>query len=232
MRKRIKLGAPSHSTVVAYLALLLAISGTAYAANHLPKNSVGSKQLKKNSVTKQKVKKNAIVTAKIKNQAIIGAKVKDGTLTGKQVNASTLGTVPTAQTANTLAPGEAWHILGAPGEPAFENSWANIPAEGPLSFDSAAFYKDQEGIVHLRGIVKGGTSSIIFHLPPGYRPATGKVIFRLTLCSGGGCAVNDVRGMIIGGSGIPTPGVDGVVTAPGGAGSTSSLEGITFRAES
>ena len=82
-----KLGRPSHTTVVAYLSLFLVISGgVAYAASHLGKNSVGSKQLKNNSVT----------TAKIKNQAITAAKVKNGALTGKQINASTLGVVPNA----------------------------------------------------------------------------------------------------------------------------------------
>lgn len=34
---------PSHSTVIAYLALFVALGGTAYAATQLPKNSVGPK---------------------------------------------------------------------------------------------------------------------------------------------------------------------------------------------
>jgi hypothetical protein len=61
--------------VVAYVALFVALGGSAYAF-HLGKNSVGSKQLKKNSVT--------------------GTKVKDQSLTGRDINASTLGIVPSA----------------------------------------------------------------------------------------------------------------------------------------
>jgi hypothetical protein len=54
MPKDRKLRRPSHTTVVAYLALLVALGGSAYAASSLAKNSVGSKQLKKNAVTTAK----------------------------------------------------------------------------------------------------------------------------------------------------------------------------------
>ena len=76
------------ANVMSCLALFVALGGFAVAAG-LPKNSVGSKQLKKNAVTE----------AKIKNEAVTGAKVKKGTLTGAQINASTLGTVPSASSA-------------------------------------------------------------------------------------------------------------------------------------
>jgi hypothetical protein len=62
------------------IAVFLILGGaTAFAASHLGKNSVGSKQLKKNAVT----------TAKIKKAAVTGAKIK----------LSTLGTVPSATSA-------------------------------------------------------------------------------------------------------------------------------------
>jgi hypothetical protein len=73
---------PGHATVVAYIALFVALGGTTFAATHLAKDSVGSKQLKKNAVT----------TAKIKNHAVTGAKVK----------LQSLGTVPSASNANAL----------------------------------------------------------------------------------------------------------------------------------
>lgn len=46
---------PSPSMVVALLALIVALAGTAYAAVSLPKNSVGAKQIKKNAVSGAKV---------------------------------------------------------------------------------------------------------------------------------------------------------------------------------
>lgn len=211
----------TYSNVVSTLCLFLLLGGgAAYAASQLGKNSVGSKQLKKN----------AVVTAKIKKEAITAAKVKKGTLTGSQINVSTLGTVPTAQTANSVTPPEAWHMVGAPGEPGFENGWGNTPGSPPFAFEGAGFYKDHEGVVHLKGLIKGGSSGgLVFHLPVGYRPAAGRALFRITLCTGGGCT-GPLGAMLIIGPGV-APGGDGAVLAPAGA-TTTSLEGISFRAES
>jgi hypothetical protein len=159
----------TYSNVVGTLALFLVLTGaTAFAAGQLGKNSVGTKQLKKNAVTAAKIKKNAITTAKIKGNAVTGAKV----------NESTLGTVPSANVASSLSPLEAVHLVGNPGEPAFENGAHNFPASPPFSFGSVGFYKDHEGIVHLQGIAETGTTSpsFVFTLPPGFRPAAGKAI--------------------------------------------------------
>ncbi len=62
--------------VVAYLALFVALSGTAVAATGLPANSVGTRQLQ--------------------NRAVTGAKVARHTLTGANIKLSALGTVPNA----------------------------------------------------------------------------------------------------------------------------------------
>jgi hypothetical protein len=85
VRKRL-----TYANVMSSIAVFLVLGGaTAFAASHLGKNSVGTKQLKKNSVTSAKLKKNAITTAKVKNTAITGAKI----------NLATLGTVPSATNA-------------------------------------------------------------------------------------------------------------------------------------
>lgn len=77
---------PNHTTVVAYLALFLAIgAGTAFAAGQLAKNSVGSKQLKKNAVTGAKVKRDAITSAKVKDASLLGADLADATITGAKI---------------------------------------------------------------------------------------------------------------------------------------------------
>jgi hypothetical protein len=75
----------SYANVVSTITLFLVLGGgAAYAASHLARNSVGVRQLRANSVT--------------------GAKVKNGSLTGADVNASTLGQVPSAQTASGAPP--------------------------------------------------------------------------------------------------------------------------------
>jgi hypothetical protein len=212
LRKRL-----TYANVVGTLALFLVLTGaTAFAASQLGKNSVGTKQLKKNAVTAAKIKKNAVTTAKIKKDAVTGAKVNEGTL----------GTVPSANVANGLAPLEATHLVGAPGEPGFENGSTNYPSESGLSVNPVGFYKDHDGIVHLQGIAKvgaGPTVDSVFTLPPGFRPAAGKLILlspyleNIVFIAGGSTFLEgfDLSGKILGEE-------EGTVV----------LDGITFRAES
>ncbi len=68
---------------------------------------------------------------------------------------------------------EDWHIVGDPGEPAFESSWDTFDLAGV--FPPARFYKDPHGTVVVDGLVSGGTPDItaatgVFTLPVGYRP--------------------------------------------------------------
>jgi len=86
----------SYSNVVSTICLFLLLGGAAAAAGKLAKNSVGTKQLKNNAVT----------TAKIKNGAVTGAKVQ----------VSSLGTVPSASSANSATHAADADALG--GQPA------------------------------------------------------------------------------------------------------------------
>lgn len=60
------------ATIIATIALFVALSGTSYAISQLPRNSVGTPQLKRNAVT--------------------GAKVKDGSLSARDFATGTLVT--------------------------------------------------------------------------------------------------------------------------------------------
>lgn len=79
------------SNVVSMISLFIVLGGTAFA---LSKNSVGTKQLKTNAVHSADIAKGAVTTKKIKNDAVTGAKV----------NESTLGTVPSADSARPTGP--------------------------------------------------------------------------------------------------------------------------------
>ncbi len=57
---------PSPATVLASLALAIALGGTSYAAMTLPANSVGTRQIKKNAVTSLKVKNGSLLKADFK----------------------------------------------------------------------------------------------------------------------------------------------------------------------
>jgi hypothetical protein len=74
------------ANAIAYMALFLALSGTAIAATQLPKNSVGTKQIKKGAVN--------------------AAKVKRDSLTGNQINEASLGKVPEASKLDGKAPAD------------------------------------------------------------------------------------------------------------------------------
>ncbi|MGN6558574.1 MAG: hypothetical protein ACTHLH_11280 [Solirubrobacterales bacterium] len=109
IRKRL-----TYANVMSSIAVFLVIGGaSAFAASHLAKNSVGTKQLKNGAVTTGKLKKNAVTTAKIKNNAVNGSKVQDQSLTGADINLSTLGTVPSAaNAANATNATNAAHLAG------------------------------------------------------------------------------------------------------------------------
>src|SRR3954454_5344372 len=56
---------PSPAMVLAMVALILALAGTAYAGTQLSRNSVGTFQLRNGSVTTAKIHKGAVTSAKI-----------------------------------------------------------------------------------------------------------------------------------------------------------------------
>jgi hypothetical protein len=74
----------SYANVAATLALLLAISGVAYAAS-LPRNSVGTRALKDQAVTTPKLDRGAVTEKKVKNFALrlrdLGGIINHGTAT-------------------------------------------------------------------------------------------------------------------------------------------------------
>jgi hypothetical protein len=184
----------TYSNVVATIAIFMALGGGAYAASQ-----INGKQLKKRSVAGKKLKKN--------------------TVTGKEVKEATLARVPDAaklggQPASAFAKGGAieQRIVGASGQPAFENSW--FPSVG---FGAPAFGKDPFGFVHLEGAAQhtGGSTTTIFTLPAGYRPASD---------------TDFAVGVFGPAAGVLSIEPDGTLSVVGGATTFVSLEGVTFRA--
>lgn len=78
---------------------------------------------------------------------------------------STGAIIPSAQSMPVTM--DSWHSVGASGEPAFTNAWANYGS----GFRTLQFRKDPTGRVWLRGFITGGTiGQPVFTLPAGYRP--------------------------------------------------------------
>jgi hypothetical protein len=119
---------PSPAMIIAIVALIVALGGTALAAG-LGKNSVGTKQLKSKAVT----------GPKIANNAVNGTKVANNSLSGSDINLAALGTVPNASAsteagnANTVA----GHAASCPG--------GTVLIRG-VCFDSAASSQLIEGV--------------------------------------------------------------------------------------
>lgn len=120
-----KIGRPSPAMVVAVIALIVALGGTAVAAHtlKLPKNSVGTRQLKRKAVT----------TGKLANNAVNGAKVANGSLTGADINLGALGKVPSAGTADSAGNSNTvgGHAAACPGGTTLIRGVCFDSAQGP-----------------------------------------------------------------------------------------------------
>ena len=224
MFRRLRLRRPSHSTVVAYLALFLALGGTgAYAANTVFSTDIVDGEVKApdiaaNAVDSARVRDNTLNTFDV--HSFLGVDVVDNTLTGADVDESTLN----------LAAGP-WHEVGAVGEPGFFQGmfcvYSNFDQPGDNFHNSAGFVRDRFGFVHLKGLVDaddapggtcgvGGLEDVIFTLPVGHRPARREVLATIT---------NGVFGRI----NIDSDGLVKYDTSVANAKEWISLDGISFR---
>jgi hypothetical protein len=145
---------PSHGTVVGYVALFMALAtGGAWAAATIgPKdikdNAIHSRHIKKNAVKTKKIANDAVKTGKLADGAVTGGKVGTDTLTGDNIDESTLGQVPSANTANTASNANA---LGGVGPSGYQRSCTggaiagHVYVAGSAAF-SAAYTSSSPGV--------------------------------------------------------------------------------------
>lgn len=122
---------------VGYLALLVALSGTAYAAGQ---GAINGKQIRKNSIPGNRVKAKTLPGNRVKPNSLNGYRLKAGTvagnrlrfdtITGEQVDESSLGTVPQASNATRAGDADA---LGGRGRSDFGIGVVNGAIENPFS---------------------------------------------------------------------------------------------------
>jgi hypothetical protein len=114
---------PSPATIIALLAMFIAMGGTTYAVTKLPKRSVGSLQLKKGAVHKENIARGAVTASKLgipldsvgyaakagwadsagkADRATLADKATSATTAGSAATAGSAGTAGTASNANTL----------------------------------------------------------------------------------------------------------------------------------
>jgi hypothetical protein len=71
---------PKHGTVIAYLALFVALGGTSYAAVAISNNSIKSKHIAKGAVKRADIGNNAVNAAKVANGSLLATDFKAGQL--------------------------------------------------------------------------------------------------------------------------------------------------------
>ncbi|HYY22645.1 MAG TPA: hypothetical protein VE780_12275 [Thermoleophilaceae bacterium] len=112
---------PSPAIVIALIALFVALTGSAYAALRLPRNSVGSAQLRRGAVTKAKLRTNAVTSSKVKDHSLGAKDLRRGLLSAGVSNVVTrYGPIETVDTGAGLASFAACHA----GEVATGGGWA------------------------------------------------------------------------------------------------------------
>lgn len=114
---------------------------------------------------------------------------------------------------------EGWNVVGAAGQPAFQNSWVNY---GISTWATAAFFKDPGGVVHVRGLVNAGTlGTTVFQLPVGYRPAMQEMFIGWSHLGAQRIDIQPTGALVVNGSGA----------FPSGGSSYVSLSGISLKAD-
>ena len=175
MRRRIKFKRPSHATIVAYLALFVAVGGTtAYAADTVFSSDIVDGEVKTPdvanfAVTAGKLGNASVGKVKIAGNAVDGPRVADGTLTEadlKNVPWQTVAANPPSDTDPCVGASPQTGVFC--GGPAI-TAWSNYGG----TFQTARFVRDAAGIVHVEGLVKSASrlAAAVFILPAGYRPA-------------------------------------------------------------
>jgi hypothetical protein len=151
---------PSPALVISMIALALVLGGTAVAA------STATHGDKKADV--KLIKKMApSLSVKHAKTADNATNATNATTAATATNATSLGGQPASYYAH--AGHEAVHLIGAAGEPAFQNGWTNFNS---ATWSNAGYWKDPTGVVHLTGTLNGANANtIVFTLPAGYRPA-------------------------------------------------------------
>jgi hypothetical protein len=151
----------SYSNVIASIALIFALSGVAYAATQLPKNSVGTKQLKKDSVNSNKVKAGTLLSSDFKSGQIpAGAKGDTGPQGPQGVPGTAKAGAVVSSTGTTSAvfggleafrAGEGEYCISLPGQPI--SALANIQVTTDYSQSGSTFWSPASEQFTIAGVV-------------------------------------------------------------------------------
>jgi hypothetical protein len=181
---------PSSAIAVAVLALVAALAGTALAGPQATTSAINKKKVKK--IASKQIHKLAPDLS--------------------VANANSLGGKPASNYASSAS--EPYREVDTPGQPQFQPGWSNNGG----GFSTTAFYKDSQGVVHLKGTLSTSTdATVAFTLPSGYRPsqALSLPVGSVESTRGGGTMTIRPNGEVLpdctpGGTSVCHPGIDGL----------------------
>lgn len=195
--------------VVSYVALFVALSGTAFAASTaIRPNSVGTPQIKNRAVT----------GAKVALKTITGANVGKATLTGFNIKSSTLSTVPNAAHLLGLTPARFQRAIT--GQCATGQAVRAVSQPGKVTCQAVGS-GTVTGVTAATGLTGGGTSGTVsLAIDPtivqarvGATCAAGRAMSSIKQDGTIGCHTTDVTQMM-GGTGAATISPTGDYLAP------------------
>jgi hypothetical protein len=130
---------------MATIAVFVALGGTGYAAVHLPRNSVGSRELRRHAVTNAKIAPHAVSASRVKPNSLTGAQIDEVALakvpsSGYADRAASAATAETATNASAVGGLTAAQlVLGCPaGTTPFAGACMETAARAATDWDSAA----------------------------------------------------------------------------------------------
>jgi hypothetical protein len=166
------MGVHLRNHVLEYLALFVALGGTAYATHPGGADTISSVDIQNHEVREPDIAVGAVGPAALQDGGVAGVDLLDGGIKSVDVGDSALGAVDVRDDdlrgadvrddnltgadvrEATLALGGQWHEVGAAGEPPFNDTggcaWKNFD---PPAHDTGAFSRDRSGRVQLKGIV-------------------------------------------------------------------------------
>jgi len=223
---------PSPATVIACVALFVALGGVSYG---FATGSIDSREIRDGSLRSDDIRGNSIRTADLRNNEVRGRDIRNSTIAGVEValnsltgsdiresaldiDEALLAKVPDADTLDGVDSSGFVRRGTNPFRPAsLTPGWTR-----PSGEQAPAYGVDDLAYVHLRGALRrspGSMQAVAFVLPAGLRPAGAKDFFAYSRDAG-----NQVLGSV-----RVEP--DGEVRPTGeGIEQLISLEGVVFRA--
>jgi hypothetical protein len=159
----------SYANVMSTLAVFVALGGSSYAAakvngKNLKGRSVAGSKLKKDTVGGAEVKESKLGVVPRADRASVADRADQATGAAVAGNAAALGGVaPSGYLRSSALSPPPWQTL------TLQNGWVRgLGGAGPVP----AVYRDQLGIVHLKGAVQrsSGSGTTVATLPVAFRP--------------------------------------------------------------